>query len=93
MKPVSTGTTNTVFIKKGCEDLPATEFVLQEDKKTMGIETCWELDEDELEQLNKTKRIYLYISGKIVPPMYLTTESQILNVVEGGKNDDRKSKN
>lgn len=75
MIPVKTEYANIVFTAEGCEDLPGTLAV--NENGTPEIETCWELSTEELEQVNKTGRIYLYVMGRSIPPMALTTASQI----------------
>lgn len=80
MKVIETETTNTVFTKEGCHDLPGTRFTYADG--TPGVETCFELSPEELEELNKTGRIYLYMIGTTVPPLYLSTTSDIEPVKE-----------
>ena len=84
MKPVVVPKTNVVFTAEGCFDLPA---VRATDANTGAdeIETCWELSDDELEQIVKNKRVYLYVRGRSIPPVLLTVES-ILE--EGEKNEN-----
>lgn len=44
----------------------------------MGVESCWELDAEDLENIkNNGGRVYLYIQGAVVPPVLLTTESMV----------------
>lgn len=75
MIPVKTEYANIVFTAEGCENLPGTMAV--NENGTPEIETCWELSLEELEQVNKTGRIYLYVMGRSIPPVALTTASQI----------------
>lgn len=43
-----------------------------------GVESCWELDAEDLENIkNNGGRVYLYIQGAVVPPVLLTTESMV----------------
>ena len=67
MKVIKTETTNTVFIADACQELPGTRFTYEDG--TPGVETCFELTPEELELLNKTGRIYLYMIGTTVPPL------------------------
>lgn len=77
MKPVRTETTNAVYTLKGCNDLPVTRYE-NVDNKEMGVESCWELDAEDLENIkNNGERVYLYIQGAVVPPVLLTTESMV----------------
>lgn len=44
-----------------------------------GVECCWEMDEQDLENIkNNGGKVYLYIQGSAVPPVLLTTESAVL---------------
>lgn len=83
MKPIKTDYSNIVFVKEGCSDLPGTAY--KYDDGTPGVETCWELSPEEMEQVRKTGRIYLYTMGNSVPPMFLSSES-VLRF--GGEPDD-----
>lgn len=83
MIPVKTEYANIVFTAEGCEDLPGTLAV--NENETPEIETCWELSPEELEQVNKTGRIYLYVMGRSIPPVALTATSQI---TFGGEQND-----
>lgn len=76
MKPVKTETSNITFVGEGCEDLPGTRY-LCDDGVTPGIETVWELNEKEKQQLLDSGRIYLYIMGRTVQPCFLATESAV----------------
>lgn len=93
MKPVKTETTNVTFVGDGCEPLPGTRY-LCDDGVTPGIETVWELNEKEKQQVLETGRIYLYIMGKTVQPCFLATESAVRieeeRNGEDGENDEHK---
>lgn len=75
MEAIKTETTNTMFTKEGCFDLPGTKYIYEDG--TPGIETCWQLTEEEIQQVVKDGRIYVYMMGQTVPPMFLATESCI----------------
>lgn len=75
MIPVKTDYANIVFTAEGCEDLPGTLAV--NENGFPEVETCWELSEEELAQVTQTRRIFLYTMGRGVPPMLLTTASQL----------------
>lgn len=83
MIPVKTDYANIVFTAEGCRDLPGTLAV--NEKGIPEVETCWELSDEELAQVIKTRRIFLYTVGRTVPPMALTTASQI--TFGGGANE------
>lgn len=76
MKPVETETSNVTFVGENCADLPGTRY-LSGDGVTPGIETVWELDEQEKQQILESGKIYLYIMGRTVQPCFLATESQL----------------
>ena len=91
MKPIMTNTCNAVYTLEGCNDLPVTKYTNANNGEE-GIESVWELSPDEIKQIEKTGKVYLYIQGGTVAPVLLTTESQIYFKEEGaddGKNDDR----
>ena len=41
------------------------------------------LTPEEIEQVQKTGKVYLYIQGQVVPPVLLTTESMVFFQDEG----------
>lgn len=54
----------------------------------MGVESCWELDAEDLENIkNNGGRVYLYIQGAVVPPVLLTTESMVFFKEGDGQNE------
>ncbi len=77
MIPVRTETTNAVYKLEGLCNLPVTRYE-NVDNKEMGVESCWELDAEDLENIkNNGGRVYLYIQGAVVSPVLLTTESMV----------------
>ncbi|MFC4355325.1 hypothetical protein ACFO0S_09725 [Chryseomicrobium palamuruense] len=84
MKPIVTETTNVTFVGDGCEDLPGTKYIC-EDEVTPGIEVAIELDAEDKKQIMETGMIYLNIMGRTVQPFYISTES----VFENGKEDEK----
>jgi hypothetical protein len=87
MKPVRTETTNAVYTLEGCNDLPVTRYE-NVDNKEMGVESCWELDAEDLENIkNNGGMVYLYIQGAVVPPVLLTTESMVFFKEGDGQNE------
>ena len=87
MKPVRTETTNAVYTLEGCNDLPVTRYE-NVDNKEMGVESCWELDAEDLENIkNNGGRVYLYIQGAVVLPVLLTTESMVFFKEGDGQNE------
>ncbi len=73
MRPVTNKNTNKLYIRQDCNDLPGAAY--QYEDGTLAIETCWELSDEELEIIKKTKRIYVQQQGETLPPMALTVES------------------
>lgn len=73
MKPVKTKLTNTIFKRPDCFDLSGTKY--KYDDGTPAIETCWELSDEELEKVIKTKKIYVQQEGETLPPMALSANS------------------
>ena len=73
MKPIRTEYSNVTYVADDCFDLPATILTNPE---TGGeeVETVWELTDEEIERIVKDRRLYLYIMGRSVPPLLLTTE-------------------
>lgn len=37
--------------------------------------SCWKLTKDEVDELNRTGRIWLYVYGQTMPPVALTAEN------------------
>ena len=82
MKPIETETTNCVYTFEGCQDLPATNFLSNVGE---GVEVCFEVSDEELEKIKKTKRVYLDILGRSVPPICLNTFTSLIE--SGDKNE------
>lgn len=82
MKPIKTETCNTVYTLEGCNDLPVTKYTNANNGEE-GVESAWELSPDEIKQVQETGKVFLYIQGSKVPPVLLTTESQIYFKEEG----------
>ena len=77
MKPIETETTNAVYTLEGCDDLPVTKYNNISNGEP-GVESCWELTPEEIDRIQATGRIYLYIQGNVVPPVLITTESILI---------------
>lgn len=82
MKPIKRKLTNTIFKRPDCFDLPGTKYKYNDG--TPAIETCWELSNEELEKVIKTKKIYVQQEGETLPPMALSVNS----VLEDGEEDE-----
>lgn len=83
MKPVKTKLTNTIFKRPDCFDLPGTKY--KYDDGTPAIKTCWELSDEELEKVIKTKKIYVQQEGETLPPMALSANSVLADGEEDAK--------
>ena len=77
MRPIKTDYSNITFTAPGCFDLPAT--IAQRADGAKEIETVWELNDSELEQIAKDKRIHLYIMGGAMPPVYLSVRPELVS--------------
>ena len=84
MKPIETVNTNLILtgttnvIAAGTEggqvhDPPA--VTVRFDDGSALVESCWQLSEKELEEVNKTGRIYLLVMGHTHPPAIPSTSS------------------
>lgn len=75
MKAIKTETTNVTFVREDCLDLPGTRYECEDGQP--GIETCWQLSKEEIQQVMEDGKIYVYMLGYTVPPMFVATESII----------------
>lgn len=75
MTPIRTDYSNVTYTAGGCFDLPATIASRQDGSQE--VETVWELTDEELEQINKDRRVYLYIMGRQMPPVFLSAKSEL----------------
>lgn len=79
MRPVKTENTNSILKapKEGTSvvDLPITR--LEYSNGSNAVESCWELSEEELNRIIKTKKVYFVCMGVTHPPILLSTKSQI----------------
>lgn len=60
-------------ISLNVNSFPATKFTHED--VTPGIETCWELTEEDIQTIIKTKCIYVRVLGRTVPPMHVDVHS------------------
>lgn len=86
MKAVKTNNTNTIFKADKCFDLPATRYKYEDGSP--GIETCWELSDEEIKEIVKNKRVFVYMLGETVPPMFVAAHSSIS--IEGGDGNEKR---
>lgn len=75
MRPIRTGYSNITYVADGCRDLPATLF--EDQNGNYEVETVWELTDEEVEQIRKEKKLYLYIQGRRTPPLLISAESYV----------------
>lgn len=76
MKPIETKSTNAVYVLEGCHDLPVTKF---ESNIGVGVEACFEIEPDELEEIKRTGKVYLNILGNSVPPVRVAATSALVD--------------
>lgn len=80
MKPIKTEHTNSVLkAPEGQEDsvidLPITRLCFEDG--THAVESCWQLSKKELEEVQKTGKIYFTCMGDTHPPVLLSSKSQL----------------
>lgn len=56
-------------------DLPITRLKYLDG--TIGVESCWELSDEELDKIKKTKRVYFVCLGSTHPPILLKCKSEL----------------
>lgn len=91
MKAIKTESTNTLLLgnSENVFDLPVTKVDFEDG--TAGVESCWELSKEEIEEAIKTGRVYLlclsYTHPPIAPAVYsILDERHESPTVEGYKN-------
>lgn len=85
MKPIIRKSTNSIFKRPDCFDLPGSKYMYNDG--TPAIETCWELDDIELEKIKKTRKIYIQQEGNTLAPMAVSVNS----VLADGEENQAKS--
>jgi hypothetical protein len=83
MKPIKRKTTNTVFKRPDCYDLPGTRYKYEDE--TPAIETCWELNDIELEKIKKSRKIYIQQEGQTLAPIAVSVNSVLADGEEDAK--------
>lgn len=73
MKPVRTSTVNRTYTAKGSEALPATAVQFSDGK--IATEACFELTDEEIQDITSSKKIYITFTGDRVIPFMLNTKS------------------
>lgn len=63
---------NTNYVAEGCLDLSAYKGEWPDGSPC--IISCWQLTPAELDEVNRTSRVYLHILGHAQPPVYLSPE-------------------
>lgn len=85
MQIIKLDTANAVFKGEGYLDVPATRYTYEDGDP--GIEICLELTPEEIAELAKSRRLYLYKIGKTLQPFYLSTERE-LKITDGGATNE-----
>lgn len=79
MKPIHFEFENTNITKpEGWTDEQCVPLPAYTGKDTEGndvIISCWELTDEEFEQLSKTRKVWLGVMGKQTPPAWLAVQS------------------
>ena len=75
MIPIKTETTNCIMKGPSPDvmDLPVTRYNYSDN--ISGVESCWQLSEEEILKVVETGKIYFNIWGSTHPPILLSTES------------------
>jgi hypothetical protein len=90
MIPVDFPEKNLVYTKpKGwtdeqCSDLPVWSGPVKIDEQgntAASIISCWQLSKEDLEEVNKTGRIWLCVSSNVQPPVSIFTENPFVQPV------------
>lgn len=85
MQIIKLDTANAVYEGKGYIDVPATRYTYENGDP--GIEICLELSPEELAEISKTGRLYLYKLGDTLQPFLLSTTRK-LALTKGGINNE-----
>ena len=83
MKPIKRKTTNTIFKRPDCYDLQGTRYKYEDE--TPAIETCWELNDIELEKIKKSRKIYIQQEGQTLAPIAVSVNSVLADGEEDAK--------
>lgn len=86
MEPIKTPTTNCILKGRGEDnviDLPVTRINFQDG--IIGVESCWHLSPEELEEVKRTGNIYLVVLAHTHPPVCLSTTPSITTEEGGGE--------
>ena len=74
---------SVVLIRGGrVKDLPGTRYKYEDE--TPAIETCWELNDIELEKIKKSRKIYIQQEGQTLAPIAVSVNS----VLADGEEDE-----
>ena len=72
MTPIKTPYSNITYVAEGCNDLPAT--LTKNPSGQDEVETCWELTDEEVEQVIKNKKV-------LNNPLFLPGQSSITSCI------------
>lgn len=77
MNAIRTNSTNGVLRGNGEDvyDLPVTNLVYEDG--TPAVESCWELSQEEIDEVARTGRIYFRCFGRTHPPILLSAHSAV----------------
>lgn len=71
MRPIKDDGTNAYIGDEGCVKLPVQKYEEPQLGGELCIQTVWELSDEEIEILLKTRRIYVSTVGDEIPPICL----------------------
>lgn len=73
MKPIKFIEQNTTYVAEGCMELPAHKAEHQ-------IISCWQLTDKEIDEVQRTKIVWLSVMGLQQPPVWLGAETPFIKV-------------
>jgi hypothetical protein len=58
-----------------CSPLSVFMHTTRPDRQTEIVISCWKLTTEELDEINRTGRVWLFVWGQTMPPVLLQTKS------------------
>ncbi len=73
MEPASFDESNDMLNRpKGMSDEECAPLCIFRDMETPTVISCWKVTKEELDEINRTGRVWLRIWGKSMPPAYVS---------------------
>lgn len=86
MKPIVTKGTNSIYGGDGFNKLPCEVFVAEfGDEEVTCVQTVWELSEEDIMNLSKSKKIYIATMGERPSPMMVGLETFTEDIEDNSK--------